>query len=147
MSVHQIHVFISHSWRYSGHYNTVAGWVFGEKWRVGQASIDFRDFSVPKNDPIHDARNDTQLRNALFTQISRSHVIVIPAGIYSSHSGWIQKEIDGARNYRKPILAVIPWGQQRISNVVQNAATRVVGWNKVPLVTAIWDLYFRNPHR
>lgn len=93
------------------------------------------------------ARNDNQLRNALFTQISRSHVIVIPAGIYASHSGWIQKEIDGARNYRKPILAVIPWGQQRISNVVQNAATRVVGWNKVPLVTAIWDLYFRNPHR
>ena len=62
MSTHQIHVFISHSWSYSGHYQTLSEWIFGEDWSVGQAAIDFRDFSVPKDDPIHDANNERELR-------------------------------------------------------------------------------------
>ena len=53
MSTHQIHVFISHAWSYSNHYETLASWIFEKDWSVGQASLDFRDFSVPKDDPIH----------------------------------------------------------------------------------------------
>jgi hypothetical protein len=68
-------------------------------------------------------------------------VIVIPTGMYAAHSKWIQKEIDGAREYRKPILAVNPWGAQRTSTDVVNAATKVVGWNSNSVVTAIWELY------
>jgi len=37
MSTHQIHVFISHSWAYSEHYDTLAEWVFTNSWRSGQA--------------------------------------------------------------------------------------------------------------
>ncbi len=141
MSTRQIHVFISHAWAHSGHYETLAGWIFGERWSVGQASLDFRDFSVPKNDPIHDARNDRQLREVIYNQIGRSHVIVIPMGMYANHSYWIQKEIDGAIAYEKPILAVNPWGQQRASSVVGNAAALKVGWNKQPVINGIWQLY------
>lgn len=141
MSTHQIHVFISHSWCHSHHYETLASWVFGEKWSSGQASLDFRNYSVPKEDPIHNARNTAELQAAIFRQIARSHVIVIPTGMYASHSNWIQKEIDGANFHRKPILAVNPWGQERKSaDVIANAAA-TVGWNKQPLVTKIWELY------
>ena len=76
MSSHQIHVFISHAWAYSNHYDTLSSWIFDENWSVGQASLIFQDFSVPKNDPIHNAANDTQLKNAIHNKISRSHVIV-----------------------------------------------------------------------
>jgi hypothetical protein len=141
MSTRQIHVFISHAWSYSVHYDTLADWIFNDNWSFGQASVDFRDYSVPRHDPIHNANNDAQLRAALHDKISRSHVIVIPTGMYANYSKWIQKEIDGAEAYRKPILAVNPWGAQRTSSVVANAATKLVGWNKETVVRGIWDLY------
>jgi hypothetical protein len=141
MSTRQIHVFISHSWSNSDHYATLAKWIFEEKWSVGQASLDFRDYSVPKSDPILGATDGVKIQAGLDQQISRSHVLVIPSGMYASHSDWIQKEIESAARYGKPILAVDPWGQQRASAVVKAAAAKSVGWNKEPLISAIWTLY------
>ncbi|ABV38355.1 nuclease [Shewanella sediminis HAW-EB3] len=141
MSTRQIHVFISHAWSHSGHYDTLSEWIFNENWSVGQASLDFRDFSVPKDNPIHDADDDDQLQAALFNQIARSHIIVIPMGMYANYSKWIKKEIDGAGLYSKPILAVNPWGQERSSSVVGDAADKKVGWNKKTVINGIWELY------
>jgi Thoeris protein ThsB, TIR-like domain len=141
MSTRQIHVFISHAWSYSGHYQSLAEWIFDERWSVGQASLDFRDYSIPRSDPIHNAPSDRALKDAIFSKISRSHVVVIPTGMYVNYSKWIQKEIDGAEQYGKPILGVNPWGQLRKSSVVAAAAHKVVGWNKQPLINAIWELY------
>jgi hypothetical protein len=61
--------------------------------------------------------------------------------MYANYSKWIGKEILGSSHYKKPILAVDPWGQQRASSVVANAAKRTIGWNREPLVRAIWALY------
>lgn len=142
MSTRQIHIFISHAWAHSHHYDTLSSWIFGGSWSVGQASLDFRDFSVPKNNPIHNVPNTAALQQAIFNQIARSHVVVIPSGMYASHSKWIQKEIDGAKAYKKPILAVNPWGQQRKSGVVLNNADEGVGWNKQSIIDKIWSLYY-----
>jgi hypothetical protein len=141
MSTKQIHVFISHSWSYSGHYKTLADWIFDGNWSVGSASLDFRDFSVPKNDPIHDANNAEELKAAIYDKISRSHVVVIPTGMYATHSNWIGKEIAGANYHNKPILAVNPWGQERKSQDVIENAKKSVGWNKDPVINGIWQLY------
>ena len=140
MSSHQIHVFISHAWSYSYHYKTLADWIFKESWSVGQASLKFLDYSVPKDDPIHNASDDTQLKNAIYNQISRSHVIVIPSGMYASYSRWIKKEIEGSKYYKKPILAVNPFGQERKAGVVLDNADQAVGWNKKPVISGIWSL-------
>jgi len=113
MSTRQIHIFISHAWAHSHHYQTLSEWIFNERWSVGQASLQFLDYSVPKHDPIHNAVNDLQLKRAIFDKIGRSHIIIIPSGMYAAKSKWIQKEIDGAKQYRKPILAVNPFGQER----------------------------------
>ena len=141
MSTHQIHVFISHSWAYSGHYATLYDWIFGNNWRTGQASLVFRDYSVPKEDPIHNARSDRELRDAIYRKIARSHVVVIPTGMYVNHSKWIKKEITGASEKNKPVLGVNPWGQLRTSSVVAQAADQTVGWNKKSVVGGIWNLY------
>lgn len=143
MSVHQVHVFISHSWSYSGHYDKLVEWVFGQNWRSGQATIDFRNYSVPKTDPILNANTDKALREAIYRQISRSHVIVIPTGMYAHYSKWIGKEIDGAAAYSKPILAVDLRGAQRTAGIVSKAATKCVAWNSTSVATGIWDLYFK----
>lgn len=144
MSIRQIHVFISHAWAHSHHYDSLSQWIFGERWSVGQASLDFRDYSIPKNDPIHNVGTTQALQNAIFKQIARSHALVIPSGMYATHSKWIQKEIDGAKAYKKPILAVNPWGQERKAGVVLNNANDGVGWNKEPVINAIWRLYSCN---
>lgn len=142
MSIRQIHVFISHAWDHAHHYDTLADWIFKERWSVGQASLDFRDFSVPQSDPIHNAPNSQALQDAIFDKISRSHVIVIPTGMYATYSAWIKKEIAGAKQYAKPILAVTPWGQERESGIVLDNADRSVGWNKESVIGGLWDLYY-----
>ena len=142
MSTHRIHVFISHSWTYSKHYNTLSSWIFDGKWRFGSASLALHDYSVPKDDPIHNARTVKKLNQAICAKIARCHVIMIPTGMYANYSKWIRREINGARNYIKPILAVDPWGQKRASSVVAAAADKKVGWNKKSVIKGIWKLYY-----
>jgi hypothetical protein len=137
----QIHIFISHSWQYSEHYEKIESWIFKEKWAAKSISLNFKNYSVPKDNPIHNAENDRQLQKAIYQQIALSHVIIIPTGMYSSHSKWIKKEIDGAKKYKKPILAVNPWGQIKKSSIVQDAADKSVGWNKESVVEATFDLF------
>ncbi len=141
MAAHHINVFISHSWSYSGHYDTLSNWIFNEKWEIGQDSLIFHDYSVPKTDPIHNAPNTTLLRDAIYRKIFNSHVIVIPMGMYVNHGKWILEEINGAKKYYKPILAVNPWGQMRSSSIVQQHAKKHVGWQKRSVVSGIWELY------
>ena len=62
-------------------------------------------------------------------------------GMYANYSKWIQKEIDGASDYGKPILAVNPWAQERSSSIVGDVATKKVGWNKKSVISGIWELY------
>lgn len=141
MSTRQIHVFISHSWAYSHHYDKLAEWIFEKRWSSGQASLDFRDYSVPKSDPILNASNDAALRKAIFDQIGRSHVVVIPTGIYAHYSKWIGKEIDGANFHEKPILAIDLRGSSRTASVVATAAAKTVAWSSQSIIDGIWELY------
>ena len=141
MSTRQIHVFISHSWAYSGQYETIRSWIFDETHRRGQAVFRFLNYSVPQDNPLHTNGTDEQLRVAIWNQIGRSHVVVLPTGMYVNYSKWIQKEIDGSSAYGKPILAVDPRGQQRTSSVAQNAAALSVKWQKKNVIDGLWQLY------
>lgn len=141
MSQKTINIFISHSWNYSDHYEKLCEWIFRKSWSVGQASLVFKDYSVPKNDPIHNANSDRELKEAIYRQISYSNIVIIPTGMYASYSKWIGKEINGSKEKFKPILAVNPWGQERGSGVVKNNADKIVGWNEKVVVGGIWELY------
>ena len=138
---YQIHVFISHSWSYTEHYKKLAEWIFDDNWNVEGTPIKFLDYSVPRNDPIHNAPTDKKLREAIFDKIGRSHVVVIPTGMYATHSDWIQEEIDGSQHHSKPIVGVNPWGQERTSKVVAAHAREVVGWQKKSVIDAVWRQY------
>lgn len=141
MSSYQINIFISHSWNYSGDYDTLSSWIFNEKWSSGQASLNFRNYSVPRNDPIHNAKYDWQLLEAIKRQMQLANVIVIPMGMYATYSKWINKEIQEAVSWGKPILGVIPRGQERVPNIVDVNSNKVVGWSKQSVVDGIWQLY------
>lgn len=63
--------------------------------------------------------------------------VIILAGVYSTYSKWINIEIELARKMGKTIIAVEPWGSERTSAVVKNAADEIVRWNSDSIVRAI----------
>lgn len=134
-----MNVFISHSWTYSDHYDKLAEWIFEENWESGGISIKFNNTSVPKYDPIHYAKSDKELREAIYSRIILSDVMVVPTGMYANHSKWIKKEIEGAGLFGKPIVAVNPWAQKRASSIVGDAAVTTVGWTKQSIISAVWE--------
>ena len=127
-------LFISHSWNYSNSYDRLIRLLRARRY------FSFRDYSVPRNDPVHHAGTDAQLRAAIRRHMSPSSVVIILAGVYATYSKWINIEIDLAQDgftNAKPILAIRPRGNQRISTTVSEAADEIVGWNTESVVAAI----------
>ena len=130
-------IFLSHSWAYSDAYKKFISLL--DK----RTHFNYKDYSVPKDDPIHDAPNQKILYAAITRQIHSCHVVIILAGVYSTYSKWINKEIEIANKsfeQPKPILAIRPWGQDRISQTVRANADLIVGWNKDSIVNGIREL-------
>jgi hypothetical protein len=138
---HEISIFISHSWSYSGHYDKLASWIFGEPWTVDGRLLDFTDLSIPEDNPVHDADSASELESAIYQRIVLSDVVVIPMGMYANHSKWIKKEVEGSQRYQVPILAVDPWGAERTSSIVKEAADHEVGWTQKSVIGGVWHLY------
>lgn len=40
--------------------------------------------------------------------------MLVIAGMYVNYKYWIQKEMEIAGTYNKPLIGIIPWGQERI---------------------------------
>ncbi len=130
----QYHLFISHSWTYSDAYDKLSSLLRNKPY------FTYSDYSVPKNDPIHTKGTDNELNEAIQRQISACGVIIILAGVYSTYSKWINKEIEIAKKLRKPIIAVEPWGSERTSVVVKKSADKIVKWNSDSIIAAIKEL-------
>ena len=125
-------LFISHSWAYSDAYERLV--------KLFNAHPNFKwvDYSVPRNDPIHNALNDTALYGAIKEQMRFVNCVVMLAGVYSTHSKWINKEIELAKFvFSKPLIAVQPWGAERTSKIVKNNADAIVKWQGTSIVSAI----------
>ena len=125
-------LFISHSWAYGDAYEKLVSF-FNE-----HPNFKWTDYSVPKDDPIHDAPNQTALYNAIKNQISPVNCVVILAGVYSTYSKWINNEIEISKDvFDKSIVAVEPWGSEKTSKIVKENADVIVKWQSSSIVDAI----------
>lgn len=124
-------LFISHSWAYSDQYDRLVALL------NAAPNFEYRNYSVPKDDPIHNAPYQYQLKEAIHRQMQPASCVIILAGVYSTYSKWINIEIELAQSMNKKIIAVEPWGASRTSAVVKNAANETVGWNTSSIVRAI----------
>ena len=70
-------------------------------------------------------------------QINPAQGVIILAGMYAAHSGWIEYEIKEAQRLNKIIIGVKPWGQERVPVIVQDAAHIMVGWNRASVISAV----------
>lgn len=130
-------LFISHSWAYD---NTYEGLI---RLLDNRTHFFYKNYSIPKDDPIHTNGTNKQLYDAIYNKISPCGVVLILAGVYSSYSKWIDKEIQIAKqefSFVKPIIAIEPRGSERTSGYVKNNADIIVGWNTESIVDAIREL-------
>ncbi len=123
-------LFISHSWAYGDAYEKIIDF-------LEQENISFYDHSVPKNDPVHTNGYDWELEEAIDAKIRGVSCILILAGVYSTYSKWINKEIAIAKKYGKPIIAIEPWGSEKTSTVVKENASEIVKWQASSIANAI----------
>ena len=123
-------IFISHAWSYNNDYWTLVRW-FNE-----EPNFDWKNCSVPSHDGLPD-RTISGLQAGITRQISPAQCVVIISGMYAAHSDWIDYEIDEAVRMRKPIVAAIPWAQQRVPTKIQTYADRKPGWNRSSVIGAI----------
>jgi hypothetical protein len=124
-------LFISHSWTYSDAYKKLVSLL------DSNTSFNYRNYSVPKDDPVHNANSQTQLRAAIRNQMRHASYVLILAGVYSTYSKWINIEIELANEMGKKIIAIEPWGAERTSTVVKKNADRIVRWNSSSIISAI----------
>lgn len=128
------HLFISHSWSYPNAYESLVE-------KLDDAlHFKWKDYSVPIDDPIHNAPTTTRLRAAICEKIAKASCVLILAGVYSTYSKWINIEIELAKALCKPIIAIEPWGSERTSKIVKDNADAIVKWQTSSIVTAIRTL-------
>ena len=127
-------LFISHSWNHSDAYEKLCSLLDSASY------FNYKNYSVPKNDPVHDADNISELYEAIKRQVTPCHLVIIMAGKYATYSKWINREIKIAKEeyeIAKPILGVKPWAQTQVSSVVSENADELVSWNTKSIVEAI----------
>ena len=124
-------LFISHSWTYGDAYDRLVDMLNAKPY------FSYKNYSVPKYDPIHNVSNDYQLKEAIRRQMQPASCILILAGVYSTYSKWINIEIELAQSMGKKIIAIEPWGAERTSSKVKSATHSIVRWNIDSIVNAI----------
>ncbi len=127
-------VFISHAWRYDDAYYRLIQLLDAASY------FQYRNYSVPRHDPVVDSGTvigQMRLANLLDAQIRPVQCVLVIAGMYAAHRFWIDKEIAFAQMYNKPIVGLVPWGQERVPLAVQAAAHEMVGWNTDSIVGAV----------
>jgi hypothetical protein len=127
-------LFISHAWFYSKGYNRVVELLNDAN------NFQWRNYSVPEHDPVVDPNTEVgkrKLTQELDQQIKPVNCFLVIAGMYANYKYWIQKEVEIAQSYGKPIIGLVLWGQERTPIYIQQVADEMVGWNTSSIVSAI----------
>lgn len=128
-------LFISHSWAHDDAYERLIGLLDKDP------AFSYRNYSVPKDDPLHTNGTDKDLLEAIREQVRQASCVVVLAGVYATYSKWINKEIQVAvEEYGKPVLGVKPRENTNVSSVVKDNADKIVAWNENSIEDAIIEL-------
>ena len=129
-------IFISHAWSYGDDYKRLTN-------LLNSAPLFYyRNYSAPKDKPLHnlnstDVRTKAEIRDAIERKIRPVNSVLIISGMYYNYHNWMQVELDIAKKLNKPIIALLPYGYQRVPADILNYATDIVGWRTESIVSAI----------
>lgn len=130
------HIFISHAWRYGQEYTRLINLL------NNAPNFLYQNFSAPREKPLlnldaTDVQTTIEIQRAITRKISPCCCVLVISGMYAMYSRWMQYEIDTARRFGKPIIAIRPYGGMRMPSAVVDAASVTVGWNTDSIVSAI----------
>jgi len=111
-------LFVSHAWGYDDYYRLI-------NLLDSMPNFMWRDYSVPRHKPVIDPNTNAGVRrlmDALAKQIRPVSCVLIIAGTEVAYREWLQTEIKIAAAYNKPIIGVIPRGQERVPRIIQDVA-------------------------
>jgi hypothetical protein len=123
-------VYVCHSWDHVDDLENLRKLLI----QRGYFNIEFREFSPHES---INSNNDTYIRQRLKNSILNSDIVIGLAGLYSSHSEWIDWELKTSQEHQIPIIGVIPRGQLRISQTVSTRSIVDINWNTESIVEAI----------
>ena len=123
-------IFISHSWDYNAQYNTV------QKWLNDEPYFNWTDYSIPVEKAL-DEMAKKELKQKITNKINQVNCVIILAGMYATHSEWIDFEIEEAHRLSKPIVGVKPWGNERMPTKIQTYANEIVNWQSASVLAAV----------
>lgn len=123
-------VFISHSWTHIDDLKNLRNLLEAR----GYFNVEFEE--ATPDEPVN-SENAEYIKSRLREKIKGADIVLGIAGIYASHSEWIEWELDFALKKEIPIVGVIPRGKERVSTIVSERAEDVVNWNTESIVTAI----------
>lgn len=129
-------IFISHAWRYGTEYNRLT------KLLDYTNNFYYRNYSAPKDKPLHnldssDVHTKDQIKYAIVRKISPVNIVLVISGMYYNYREWMQYEIDVAKMFNKPIIALKPYGASFIPKEVDDKADTVVNWSTASIISAI----------
>ncbi|WP_422446028.1 TIR domain-containing protein [Thermoanaerobacterium sp. DL9XJH110] len=127
-------IFISHAWKYGTEYDRLINLLDNAPYFY------YRNYSAPKDKPLVDPNTSVGklfLREAIDRKIKPVNIVLVLSGMYAAYREWMQYEIDTAQKYYKPIIGIVPWGQERIPSEVQKVSLEMVRWNTDSIISAI----------
>lgn len=123
-------VFISHSWSHHDDLEALRN-------LINQRPYFHANYSeVSRDEPINSI-NASYIRTRLRERLQSADVIIALAGIYASHSQWMEWELDTALSLGKRIIGLVPRGNERVSAMVSSRASTITRWNTESIITAI----------
>ena len=123
-------IFVSHSWDHSDDLTRLRT-LLNQR---GYFNVEFKE--VSKFEPIN-SLSAPYIKSRLKAKILESNIVIGLAGIYASHSDWMEWELDAAVAGGVPVIGVIPHGNTRSSTVVTSRSRIDVAWNTESIVSAI----------
>lgn len=129
-------LFISHAWKYGADYDRLIGLLNNAPY------FRFRNYSAPQEKPLLNLDSTNvhtiqQIKESIKRKIRPVNCVIIISGMYYNNRRWMQYELDVARQMGKPIIAVYPWGNNRMPFEISSVATCKVNWNTSSIVDAI----------
>lgn len=127
-------LFISHAWKYGEEYDRLINLLNAAPYFY------YRNYSAPKDKPLvapDSAVTKMILKTCIDKKIRPVNVVIILSGMYYYYHDWMQVEMNIARSYHKPIIAIKPWGNQLVPQQIADISSIVVNWNTDSIVSAI----------
>lgn len=104
--------------------------------------IFFKQFGISHLyiEPYGNLEQDIENKALIDKNMKLADCILILAGVQEATEDWLSKEIESAKKYAVPIIAIEPWAKKETSDNIKKNADMIVGWHGKLITDAIKTL-------